>query len=131
MLLHFIHDPSIYEVVLNAKVKAPVNDQLLCSHRDISDKENRLDEFYALLWYSIFVPSMLAILMMLSKKYVLCMHTERPLRCMLFSEAPYVWNMVPGGHSVTQQKSVKTLTSVLARVGTVRTPDWGPPVFPK
>lgn len=51
-------------------------------------------------------------------------------RWKLFYEAGDGWRMDQDGHSMIRRRSMKTLISVLSRVGWVKLPDWGSVMFP-
>ena len=58
--------------------------------------------------------------------HVLRMPEDRLPRRALFSQPHSSWKRPRGGQSMTWQRSMKTLTSKLSRVGACRLPGWGP-----
>ena len=58
--------------------------------------------------------------------HVLRMSADRLPRRALFAEPPKSWKRPRGGQFMTWQRSMKSLTAELSRVGNCRLPGWGP-----
>ena len=58
--------------------------------------------------------------------HVLRMPSDRLPRRAMFAGISPSWKRVPGGQSMTWQRSMKSLTTRLSCVGRVRLPGWGP-----